>query len=213
MWKLFLDVADGTFRLNGGKGTPHTHCTSDFTSPPPHIKQHKSGNQHFLMGNCIAPFSELAYWGARCSRHAEYFWWSQVVPNLLVETPRQVSRYVWRVTSWWATGEKKENSLILRHKITQNYIPSAPKRVQLTVAALVSPSLCRVTRAEFDVKAVFTLVWWRYNNSLLSNTNECYLVTSQLVQASRATVHWLYSEDRDVLCVLTMIRCVLFVIF
>lgn len=55
MWKLFLDVADGTFRLNGGKGTPHTHCTSDFTSPPPHIKQHKSGNQHFLMGNCIAP--------------------------------------------------------------------------------------------------------------------------------------------------------------
>lgn len=87
MWKLFLDVADGTFRLNGGKGTPHTHCTSDFTSPPPHIKQHKSGNQHFLMGNCIAPYSELAYWGARCSRHAEYFWWSQVVPNLLVETP------------------------------------------------------------------------------------------------------------------------------
>lgn len=127
--------------------------------------------------------------------------------------PRQVSRYVWRVTSWWATGEKKENSLILRHKITQNYISSAPKRVQLTVAALVSPSLCRVTRAEFDVKAVFTLVWWRYNTSLLSNTNECYLVTSQLVQASRATVHWLYSEDRDVLCVLTMIRCVLFVIF
>lgn len=191
----------------------HTHCTSDFTSPPPHIKQHKSGNQHFLMGNCIAPSLWISILRGQMFPTCRILGWRQVVPNLLVETPRQVSRYVWRVTSWWATGEKKENSLILRHKITQNYIPSAPRRVQLTVAALVSPSLCRVTRAEFDVKAVFTLVWWRYNNSLLSNTNECYLVTSQLVQASRATVHRLYSEDRDVLCVLTMIRYLLLLFF
>lgn len=87
MWKLFLDVADGTFRLNGGKGTPHTHCTSDFTSPPPHIKQHKSGNQHFLMGNCIAPSLWISILRGQMFPTCRILGWRQVVPNLLVETP------------------------------------------------------------------------------------------------------------------------------
>lgn len=87
MWKLFFDVADGTFRLNGGKGTPHTHCTSDFTSPPPHIKQHKSGNQHFLMGNCIAPSLWISILRGQMFPTCRILGWSQVVPNLLVETP------------------------------------------------------------------------------------------------------------------------------
>lgn len=101
-----------------------------------------------------------------------------MVSNLLVETPPTGLKV--RLKGHEAMSDKRErkkNSLILRHKITflvyykiqtrrsshnsPAFVlkpPSAQKRVQLTVAALVSPSLCRITRAEFDIKGVFTLV-------------------------------------------------------
>lgn len=165
-----------------------THRTSDFTLPPPHhIKQHKSGNQHFLTGSCMA----RSLWISILR--------GQMFPTcriLLMEgsgfqpsgrdPPTGLKVRLKGHEAMSDKRERKKNSLILRHKITflvhykiqtrrsshnsPAFVlkpPSAQKRVQLTVAALVSPSLCRITRAEFDIKGVFTLVWWRWNASPL----------------------------------------------